>query len=139
MKYVLTALMISIASPAFASPIKITEGKPTQYRSVQIEAKKVRGVEVQLKKEVTRTDCNEITLNAEAVRVDGNDINWWASFFVTTSMMKTEMYCPTQPKKEIVTSPKMVFESYSNENLDREVNIILIVPAGFEVVATELK
>ncbi len=94
---------------------------------------------MKLKKEVTRTDCNRIDLNANAVRVDGNEINWYATFFVTTALSQTEMYCPQDPKKEIVVSQVLSFPSYTNENLDRAVDISLIVPKDFAVEVTELK
>ena len=52
----------------------------------------------------------------------------------------TEMYCPLpEPVKETIESQKMVFESYTNPNIDREVDITLIVPASYDVDVKELK
>ncbi len=138
MKILLSALLLTVA-PSFAHAIKVIESAPATYKHVRIQGEKIKGVSVVLKKEITRTDCNSISLDAEPVRISGNEFNWYATFFVNAGMTQTEMYCPEKPTKEIVRSLPLVFESYSNPSLNRAVEIELILPAGYELEVKELK
>lgn len=138
MKILLPALILAI-TPAFAHAIKVSESAPVSYKHVRIQGEKTKGVSVVLKTEVTRTDCNSISLDAVPANIGGNEFNWYASFFVNTGLTRTEMYCPEKPTKEIIRSLPMKFESYSNPNLDRALEIELVVPVNYEVEVKELK
>ena len=76
-------------------------------------------------------------MNVSAVKVSGNDENWWSTRYVTTSLMATEMYCPLEePIKEVISSEPMLFDSVKTEYIDNVVLITLILPDSIEVEVT---
>ena len=110
-----------------------------EYEVYQVKASQVEGVSITLSKEFTRKDCNQISIQADETPVYGNiydeeTINWHTTYFVSAFAISTEMYCPIdEPVQEVVFSEPIRFDSYTNENLDREVLIQVIVPKGYDL------
>jgi len=134
---VMTGLFAS-ASPVLAEGLKITEINQ-EYRLLRISAKRVKGVEIKLTKEFIKKDCNTVTLGLKATRVYGEGTGWFDRYFIDGGMTATEIYCPIDPVKVKISSQAFFVPAFSNQHIDGQVEITVVVPKGFELEVSEVK
>ncbi len=136
-------LILILLSPLYtlADNLKV-ETKNVKFKQVTISAENLKAVSFRLKKEVTVSDCNKLTLNAEMTNVDGNkEFGFYHTAFINATVWATEMYCPREPKQEIIFSEYMTISALINENAPhgKVESLNLIIPEQFEIEVKEVK
>lgn len=139
MKKVIFALVLALPGFAMAANFNI-EYKAEQFNVVQISASKVKGVSIRVAQEITRKDCNRRSINFTLTAVEGNkDVAWNQTAYVSAGTVMTEMHCPLpKPVTEIIYSQEVNLKSLINEHANGLIDLTLIVPAGYIVVASEV-
>ncbi|MCM2276929.1 MAG: hypothetical protein NDJ89_02495 [Oligoflexia bacterium] len=129
---------LALAATALADDLTVTDGRG-KFVTKRISATRVKGVEITLSRDIEVDDCNRRQLGASLALVSGSGDGYYDAYFVDAGISMTEMYCPRPVTTETLVSKPMFVSSFSNENVDGEVELTLIVPEGFTVNVTEVK
>lgn len=136
-------IIFIIFSPLFslADNLKV-ETKEVKFKQVTISAENLKAISFRLKKEIITTDCNQVTLSAEMIHLDGNkEIAYYKTAFINASVWATEMYCPREEMKETIFSEQMTVSALINENAPKGLvqSLKLIIPEQFDIEVIENK
>lgn len=141
MKILTLSLVVLMSSMAQANNLTVKQESKT-YNIITVRAEKVNGVNVRLSREITRDDCNRLTLNFKLTNVAGNTEGegYYTTLFADASVFTTQAYCPRVPVKETIYSESVFIKSLKNENADGLIEgLELIVPSDYKVEVTEVK
>jgi len=129
-------LLFSIG--AFAEGLKVEDGQ-REYVTKMINAQNVRGVEIRLSAELMIDDCNQRSMEITSALVSGDGEGWNDKYLLDAHVSQTKMFCPLEkPVKETVYSRPLFIKSFSNENVNGEVRVSVIIPKGFSLNASEV-
>ncbi|MCB0364730.1 MAG: hypothetical protein H6624_16295 [Bdellovibrionaceae bacterium] len=139
MKTVVAAMALVLSASAMAFSHSVTDTN-REYVMKQVTAQGVQGVNLTLEVEVLVDDCNQRSMDADFTFVGGNGNGWYDKYFADGYVMTTEMFCPIpNPYKAVVSSKPFFVKAFSNRNLDREVNITVVIPKGYVLKSTVVK
>lgn len=132
-------LMIALVATLIAQTSFAADVRPgnRDYKTVKVRAEKVNGVNLIVTETYLKDDCNDKNLGAEAITFPGAT-GWHDLYFVAAVSMSTVMYCPIDnPYMETIYSNPIRVESFSNENIDGEVVLDVVIPAEYDLIVEE--
>ena len=128
---ILSALVSCVE--AFAAGFKVEDGESTYVTKI-VTAKNVKGLEIRLSKTVFRDSCNKISMIMTPVLVSGNGDGLHDKYFCDAGIIQTLIHCPLdKPVTETIYSAPIFIKSFTNENANNEVEVSIVIPAGYEV------
>lgn len=128
---ILSALVFRVE--AFAAGFKVEDGE-SKYVTKIVTASNVKGLEIRLSKTVFRDSCNKIGMSMTPVLVSGDGDGLYDKYFCDANMMQTLMHCPIdKPVTETIYSDPVLIKSFKNEKVNNEVNVSVVIPAGYEL------
>jgi hypothetical protein len=124
---------------AFAQEVKVVDSQG-EYVTRTVTARNVKGVEVRLSKEVFRNDCNTNAITLTSALVSGDGQGWYDRYFFHAGHVQTMMHCPLdKPVRETVYSKPVFIKSFTNENVNQEVIVFIVIPSGYKLEAKAVK
>lgn len=131
------AVALLFGSTVFAEGLKLEDGQE-EYVTKFITAKNVKGLMIGLSKEVFK-DCNQSGIDLAHALVSGDGDGWHDKHFLDGYLIQTMMFCPpdTAVKETIYSSPVFI-KSFTNENVNNEVRVSVVIPKGFELKVVEV-
>ncbi len=136
MRIIFAILLVTMTASAQTVVVDVRQ----EYVTKAISAKRIKSVELQLAKEITRHDCNQQSIILDHALVSGQGDGWYDKHVLVASVAGTEMYCPLpQPVKETILSRKINIPPFANRNVDHEVQIQVILPKGYRLLVTEIE
>ncbi len=140
--FVLTVLMSAFFAPLSVASSSITQSHVT-LKEIRVQAANVSAVEVIFTTKVVRGDCNKIAIQlteGSPTKIGGNDVNWNKRLFVEGRLISTKMYCPIpEAIEEVVESGVLLFEAYTDNSVDGEIDLSFLVPIWMDIVVEEIR
>jgi hypothetical protein len=139
MKIALLVLVFLVSGFVYADDLNIKSG-PGNFKVTTVSAHNVKGVNVRLWQEITRSDCNRRSIRADIKLVSGTGEGYYDQYFSQASTIMTLMGCPLpKPVTEKVYSADLFVPSFTNENLNGAVEVTFVYPSAYEFEVTEVK
>lgn len=130
--------VLLFSAGAFAEGLKVEDGR-REYVTKMINAQNVKGVELRLSAELVIDDCNQRSMEMTSALVSGDGEGWYDKYLMDAHISQTKMFCPLEkPVKETIYSRPVFIKSFSNENVNSEVRVSVIIPKGFSLNASEV-
>jgi serine protease inhibitor ecotin len=111
-----------------------------EYVTKNVKAKNVRGVEIRLTKTILRKDCNRRGMSMEYARFSGSGDGWYDKYIMDATIRSTLMFCPIEkPVRETISSQPVFIKSFTNENVQGEVIVTVVIPKGYNLEAKSVQ
>jgi len=136
MKFLVTIFTFFVGAQAQADDLQVSASTIT-YKFVSISAENVQGVNVRLLREVTRRDCNRMSITGvNSILLRGAGEGDSDSYHLTAGgIISTLIGCPAiTPVRETVYSQPMFFSATS----DNTIEMTLQVPLNDKVEVSEV-
>jgi len=131
------AVVLLFGSTGFAEGLKLEDGQE-EYVTKIVTAKNVKGVKIRLSQEVLK-DCNQKGIDLVHALVSGDGDGWHDKHFLGGYLLQTMMFCPPETAEtETIYSSTVFIKSFSNENVNNEVRVSVIIPKGFALEVVEV-
>ncbi|RJR15136.1 MAG: hypothetical protein C4581_12915 [Nitrospiraceae bacterium] len=132
------SVVLLFSAGAFAEGLKVVDGQ-REYVTTIINAQNVKGVEMRLSADLVIDDCNQRSIDMTSALVSGDGDGWYDKYLLDAHVSQTKMFCPIEkPVKETIYSRPVFIKSFSNENVNGEVRVSVIIPKGFSLNASEV-
>lgn len=130
-------VVLLFGSTVFAEGLKLEDGQE-EYVTKIITARNVKGVKIGLSKEVFK-DCNQSGIDLTHALVSGDGDGWHDKHFLGGYLTQTMMFCPQDTAaRETIYSSMVFIKSFTNENVNNEVRVSVVIPKGFELKVVEV-